>query len=71
MSSPDSLLFHCVFLSMFTHPVKVLLEWLDDGYGFPLGIHLEMQIASSESHTPCQTPARAPFADNEFLKYNI
>lgn len=72
MSRPDSLLFQCVFPSMFS-PTQLRFCWSGwhDGYGFPLGIHLEMQIASSQSRIPPQTPARAPVADKESQRYNI
>lgn len=59
-SRPDSLLLHCVFPSMFSPTqLRCCRSDLHDGYVFLLGIHLEMQIASSQSHTPCQTSARA------------
>lgn len=60
VNRPDSLLFHCVFPSMFSPTqLRCCRNDLHDGYVFLLGIPLEMQIASSQSHTLCQTPVRA------------
>lgn len=60
VNRPDSLLFHRVFPSMFSSTqLRCCRSDLHDGHVFLLGTHLEMQIASPQSHTPCQTAARA------------